>query len=136
MADEWYKKLVSKEQLAEGKSLADKLGIRVEDALLKLEYIDPSQVGQAQAKQFGFEFLDISTIQIPSAVIQLVPESVARENVVIPLSLDNIDKLRFIINKDIKQVVASKEIIQQAINRHYGQSETESVDSMIAEFTE
>jgi type IV pilus assembly protein PilB len=152
MADEWYKKLVSKEQLAEGQALADKLGIRIEDALLKLEYIDPSQVGQAQAKQFGVEFLDISSLQIPAAVIQLVPESVARENVVVPLSLDDngvltvamhdparldiIDKLRFIINKDIKQVVAAKEIIQQAINRHYGQSETESVDSMIAEFTE
>src|SRR5258708_10814734 len=128
MADEWYKKLVSKEQLAEAQALAGKLGIRVEDALLKLEYIDPSQVGQAQAKQFGVEFLDISSVQIPAAVIQLVPESVARENVVVPLSLDDngvltvamhdparldiIDKLRFIINKDIRQVVAAKEIIQ------------------------
>src|SRR5713226_4144756 len=89
MADEWYKKLVSKEQMAEAQALAGKLGITVVDALLKLEYIDPSQVGQAQAKQFGVEFLDISTVQIPSAVIQLVPESVARENVVIPISRDD-----------------------------------------------
>lgn len=157
MASDWVQKLVkdgaiSKEQLAEAQGLASKLGIKVEDALLKLEYISQADVGQAQAKQFGMDFVDLTTIQIPSTVIQMVPESVARENLVIPLSLDDggsltvamhdptafdvLDKLRFIINKDIKPVVAPKEVIQQAINRHYGQSETESVDSMIAEFTE
>jgi type IV pilus assembly protein PilB len=157
MADDWVQKLVkegliSKEQHAEAKDLAAKLGISVGDALIKLEYVSPSDIGQAQAKQFGMDYVDLSTTQIPSAVIQLVPESVARENLVIPVSLDDsgaltvamhdpaafdvIDKLRFIINKEIKVVVAPKEVLQQAINRHYGQSETESVDSMIAEFTE
>lgn len=157
MAEDWVQKLVkdgkiSKEQFGEAKDLAAKLGIKVGDALIKLDYISPSDVGQAQAKQFGMDYVDLSAIQIPSSVIQLVPESVARENLVIPISLDDsgaltvamhdpaafdvIDKLRFIINKEIKVVVAPKEVIQQAINRHYGQSETESVDSMIAEFTE
>lgn len=157
MADDWVQKLlkegvISKEQFAEAKDLAAKLGVSIVDALQKLEYVSPADIGQAQAKQFGMDFVDLATIQIPSAVIQLVPESVARENLVIPLSLDDngaltvamhdptafdvIDKLRFIINKEIKPVVAPKEMIQQSINRHYGQSETESVDSMIAEFTE
>jgi type IV pilus assembly protein PilB len=157
MAEEWIKKLlkngsISKEQLAEGEALAAKLGIPTGDALLKLDYISASDMGQAQATQFGMDFVDVSSVQIPSSIIQLVPESVARENIVIPLSLDDsgtltvamhdpqrfdiVDKLRFIINKEIKVVVAPKEVIQQSINRHYGQSETESVDSMIAEFTE
>lgn len=157
MADDWIQKLlkngtISKEQFAEGKALADKLGISVGEALQKLEYISASDMGQAQAQQFGMDYVDVSSVQIPAAVIQLVPESVARENLVIPLSLDDagtltvamhdpqrfdvVDKLRFIINKEIKVVVAPKDVIQQSINRHYGQSETESVDSMIAEFTE
>src|SRR5258708_3634356 len=157
MAADWIQKLVkdgviSKEQKAEAEALADKLGLKTEEALLRLEYITPAEMGQAQAKQFGYEFVDVSALQIPAAVIQMVPESVARENLVIPLSLDDagsltvamhdpekyevLDKLRFIINRDIKTVVAPKDVIQQAINRHYGQSETESVDSMIAEFTE
>src|SRR5262249_40886716 len=115
-------------------------------------YISAADVGQAQAKQFGYEFVDVSTVQIPAAVVQMVPESVARENLVCPISLGDdgsltvamhdpekyevLDKLRFMINREIKVVVAPKDVIQQAINRHYGQSETESVDSMIAEFTE
>jgi type IV pilus assembly protein PilB len=157
MADEWIKKLlkdgtISKEQLAEAQALADKLGVPVGDALQRLEYISAADMGQAQAEQFGMDYVDVSSVQIPSPVLQLVPESVAREQLVIPLSLDDagtltvamhdpqrfdvIDKLRFIINKEIKVVVAPKEVIQQSINRHYGQSETESVDSMIAEFTE
>ena len=157
MAEDWIQKLVkdgkiSKEQLEEARGLANKLGLKVEDALLRLEYLSPGDVSQAQAKQFGYDFVDLASIQIPASVIQMVPESVARENLVIPLSLDDagsltvamhdpqrwdvLDKLRFIINREIKQVIAPKDVIQQAINRHYGQSETESVDSMIAEFTE
>ena len=157
MADDWVKKLVkdgviSKDQEREGRDLAAKLGIKLEDALTRLGYLSPADLGQAQAKQFGADFVDLTSVQIPSSVIQMVTESIARENLVIPLSLDDngaltvamhdpsafdvLDKLRFVVNREIKFVVASKESIQQAINRHYGQSETESVDSMIAEFTE
>jgi type IV pilus assembly protein PilB len=88
---------------------------------------------------------------IPPAIIELVPESVARENVVIPLSQDEgmlqivmsdpsdyetVTKLQFILNKEIQPVLAPKEQIIAAINRHYGQTETESVDSVLAEFTD
>ncbi|HZT80686.1 MAG TPA: GspE/PulE family protein, partial [Gemmataceae bacterium] len=78
-------------------------------------------------------------------------ESVARENIVLPISQENgslkiimsdptdfdtIQKLQFILNKDIQPVLAAREQIIEAINRHYGQTETESVDSMLAEFTD
>src|SRR5262249_6159671 len=156
MADDWVKKLVkdgviSKDQEAEARDLALKLGIKVEEALQRLEYISAADVAQAQAKQFGYDFVDVSTIQIPASVIQMVPESVARENLVGRLSLEGggaltaaihdpkkyelLDRLRFIITRDIRVAAAPKDVIRGAINRHYGQSETESVDSMIAEFT-
>lgn len=157
MADDWIDRLlangtISDEQLEEAKELAASLGIKVEDALVKLEYASPSDIGQSQASQFGYDFIDLATIQIPSSVIEMVPESVARENTVIPISREDdgslvvamhdpmafevLDKLRFIINREVKVAVAPKEAIQAAINRHYGQSETESVDSMLQEFTE
>src|SRR5205823_1597848 len=80
-----------------------------------------------------------------------VPESVARENTVIPHAVDGnvlkivtadpenfetLQKLQFILNKDIQAVLAPREQIIEAINRHYGQTETESVDSMLQEFTD
>ncbi|MFN9372867.1 MAG: GspE/PulE family protein [Planctomycetaceae bacterium] len=157
MAADWVQKLVkdgtiSKDQFNEARDLSSRLGIKIEDALMKLGYVNPSDVGQAQAKQFGYDYVDLSALQIPASVVQMVPESVARENIVLPISLDDagtltvamhdpmkfevLDKLRFIINREIKVVVAQKEDILQAVNRYYGQGETESVDSMIAEFTE
>ena len=88
---------------------------------------------------------------IPAAVVELVPESVARENVVLPLSQENgalkiimsdpsdfetVQKLHFILNKDVQPVLSPREQIVEAINRHYGQTDTESVDSMLSEFTD
>src|SRR5260370_21735719 len=53
-----------------------------------------------------------------------------------PTDFDTLQKLQFILNKDIQPVLAAREQIIEAINRHYGQTETESVDSMLAEFTD
>ncbi len=53
-----------------------------------------------------------------------------------PSDFDTVQKLQFILNKDIQPVLAAREQIIEAINRHYGQTETESVDSMLAEFTD
>ena len=156
MAEDWLQKLVdegviSPDQLQEALSLSSSHGISAEDALTKLGYVSAEDIASKQAAQFGYEFVDLEGREIPSSIIGLVPESVARENIVIPLERDEesltiaihdpmkyevLDKLRFILNCEIKVTLASKEAIQAAINRHYGQDETESVDSMITEFTE
>ena len=156
MADDMLQKLVadgliSEDQLAEAVEMASGLGIKPDEALVKLEYVDASDISNAQAAQFGYDTVDLAELEIPPSVIEMVPESVARENIVLPLSLDTdsitvaigdpmkldvLDKLRFILNREIKVTVAPDEAIQTAINRHYGQSETESVDSMLQEFTE
>jgi len=156
MAVDWLAKLVkqgviSGDQLSEAEDMASNMGIGVGDALVRLGYVSGAIVGQAQADAYGYEFINLDGREISPAVIELVPESVARENMVIPLSLEDdallvavsdpmavevLDKLRFILNRDIKVAIAPVDSIQTAINRHYGQSETESVDSMLQEFTE
>jgi len=156
MAAEWLEKLVedgtiSKEQLGEAEDMASNMGITAEDALIKLTYVPSNVIGQLMADHFGYEFINLDDVEIPTSVIELVPESVARENIVVPLRMegesliviisdplkfDVLDKLHFILNRDIKPAMAPRESIQTAINRHYGQSETESVDSMLQEFTE
>ena len=143
--------LISTDQLVEAEGMAQSLGIRAEDALVKLGYVEAADVSSAQAKQFGYAAIDLTAIDVPQTVIALVPESVARENVVLPLRMDGdslvvaindpmkfevIDKLRFVLAREIKCEVAPNDAILTAINRHYGQSETESVDSMLQEFTE
>ena len=77
--------LISQDQLSEAEGMASTLGIRTEDALVKLEYVDASEISSAQAAQFGYEAIDLTVIEVPQTVIGLVPESVARENAVLPL---------------------------------------------------
>src|SRR5262245_1326025 len=139
------------DQLEEAERLATSTGIKLQEALVKSNYATQTEVMEAIAEFHNLQFVNLDEVEIPKAVIELVPESVARENVVLPLSLDGnvlkiitsdptnydvIQKLTFILNKDVQPVLADHEQIREAINRHYGQTETESMDSMLVEFTD
>jgi type IV pilus assembly protein PilB len=145
------KQILSSDQLEEARSLGQQSGTKIQDALVRLGYATPEQVMNAVAEFHGLQYVDLTEVTIPSSVIELVPESVARENIILPMSQENgmlriimsdpsdyetQQKLQFILNKDIQPVLAPREQIVEAINRHYGQTETESVDSMLAEFTD
>ncbi len=94
---------------------------------------------------------DRPNLNPPVNLLALIPESVARENVIVPLALEGetltcaaakagdvllADKLGFMLNKRVRLVQYPQAIIQEAINLHYGQTETESVDSMLTEFND
>ncbi len=133
---------------------AERMGnMTLEDALARLGYADADEITKAKAEQHGLDFVELKEIEIPSSIVELVPESLARENVVMPLAQENgaikvimhdpldfetLDKLRFVLNREIGVALAPKEAIVEAINRYYGSSssETESVDSMLQEFTD
>ena len=144
------KRVLSPEQLDEAVSLAGSTGIKVQDALARLNYATTAEVVAAMGEFYKVEFVDLSSVEIPKSVIELVTESVARDNLVIPLALEGnslklvmmdpdnfekIEKLGFILNHDIVPVLAAQDQIQEAINKNYGQTETQSVDSVLVEFT-
>ena len=79
---------VGDSQLEEARSMAANVGITVEDALVRLGYIDGSDLARVQADHFGHDFVDLEGRQIPNTVIELVTESLARENIVIPVEVD------------------------------------------------
>ncbi len=97
------------------------------------------------------DYVNLNEHKIPDEVIQLVPESVARENSIIPymdeddtihvlladpFDLETTEKLRFILNRRIETALAPRTMIMEAINRYYGQVEGESADSILQEFTD
>src|SRR5262245_14365365 len=145
------KQVLSPDQLSEARTLQQQTGAKLQDTLVKLGYCSLDDVMGAIAEFHGMQFISLTEVTIPPSVIELVPESVARENVVLPMSQENgalkiiisdpsdfdtLQKLQFILNKDITPVLAPREQIVEAINRHYWQTETESVDSMLQEFTD
>jgi type IV pilus assembly protein PilB len=142
--------VVGPDQLKEAQRMGN---VSLEEALAKLGYADPEDVMKAKAEQHGRPYIELKEIEIPPSVIELVPESLARENIVMPLSqeggiirvimhdpldFETIDKLRFVLNRELDVALAPKEAIVEAINKYYGgtTTETESVDSMLQEFTD
>lgn len=144
--------IISPEQLREAEQMSARdHKITVSDALIKLGYASGEDVMRALAQQYSMDYVDLREVTIPDSVIELVPESVARENIVLPLAgdedaikiiasnpndLETIDKLRFILNRKIELALAPRENILEAINRYYGQIEGESADSILQEFTD
>jgi type IV pilus assembly protein PilB len=143
--------LVSAEQLAEAMRMASTSGKKVHDEVVRLGYADAAKVMKVLAKAHRLKFVNLAEISVPEEIVQLLPESVARENTIFPLSesdgvlriatcdptdMDAQEKLRFILNREIEMALAVREQIVESINRHYGLSDGESADSMLQEFTD
>jgi type IV pilus assembly protein PilB len=145
------RRIVSQDQLNEARQVAKDGNANLSDTLIKLGYATGEEVMRAVAQEHGREYVDLSEIQIPENIIELVPESVARENAILPLKeeedalkvivsdpydIDTVEKLRFILNRKIEIALAPREKILEAINKYYSQIEGESADSVLQEFTD
>jgi type IV pilus assembly protein PilB len=145
--------VVSKDQVIDADNLARSSNppITLSEALVKTGYANEKEVMKAMAQHHRLEFVDLDGIDIPDNVIELMPESVARENLVLPLAeadsrlkvaisnpsdVDTLEKLRFILNRDVRPALATRSSILESINRMYGQIEGESADSILQEFTD
>ena len=143
--------IISAEQLTEAVRIADSSGKKVQDEVVRLGYAPGERVMKVLAKAYRLKFVNLSEIEVSEDVIGLLPESVARENTIFPLTesggtlriatcdptdMDAQEKLRFILNREIEMAIAPREQIVEAINRNYGLSDGESADSMLQEFTD
>jgi len=144
-------RIISPDQANEARKVSKDRGIKTADGLISLGYATSEEVSRAMAKEHGLDYVNLQEVVIPPSVVELVPESVARENAVLPMSeedgtlkvimsdpmdYETRDKLRFILNRNIEVAISPRDSIIEAINRHYGHAEGESTDSMLQEFTD
>src|SRR5262245_6236657 len=83
------KHILGPDQLNEAKALQQQAGAKTHHALITLGYATIDDIMQAIAEHSGMQSVNLTDVTIPASVIELVPESVARENVIIPLSQEN-----------------------------------------------
>jgi type IV pilus assembly protein PilB len=103
----------------------------------------PATVRQVQVNLDGFE--------PPRSILEFVPESVARENFVLPIGsrgrtlvmaagepfdADLLAKMQFIFNRRIELVIADAEQVREAINRLYDSRELEYTDCIFIDYTD
>jgi type IV pilus assembly protein PilB len=142
---------ITQDQVVDAENLAKQTDRAIALTLVQLGYSTEEEVMRALAEHNRMEYVDLSEVEIPEMVIELMPEAVARENIVLPMSevdgglkvlmsepgdVDTIEKLRFILNRDVTVALATRSSITFAINRMYGQVEGESADSILQEFTD
>ena len=108
--------VLTPEQAEEARGIALKAGMKLSDVLVQSHFASSEQVARAVAQQYGLDYVNLYEVEIPKAILSIVPESVARENMVLPLAeedgqltvivsdpeqFDLFDKLRFILNRRI-----------------------------------
>jgi type IV pilus assembly protein PilB len=143
--------VITKEQALDAHKVARQSGKSTSQALVQLGYATEVEIIEAMAKYHRMEFIDPMKTEIPERVIELMPQSIAREKNVLPFEetdgglkilmsepgeVDLIEELRFILNRDVTVALATRSSISEAINRMYGQQEGESADSILQEFTD
>ena len=121
--------VITSAQLAEAKK---KGGGKLAQTLVICGFASEEDVMRAMAEQHGVDYVNLKEVNIPKSVAELIPESLAREHAVLPLSADDgqitilisdpwdletLDKLRFILNRRIEIALAPRSSIEAAINR-------------------
>jgi uncharacterized protein (TIGR02996 family) len=99
-----------------------------------------------RAAPLGAFHLDLTGLQVPVEVIEYCPESVARENLLLPLAVQGgamtfalrdpvdqelVQKLQFVFNRDVDAVPAPARQIAAAIERHYPWDDTVTITATI-----
>ena len=141
---------VTQEQFDEGLEKQKETGQRIGEVLIELGYCAERNVSESLAEQFGVEWVNPASMEIPEVALQSIPKSTIQEHLVFPLdrsegvlkvamvdplNLFALDNLRFATSCDIQWVLCCQEDLLNAVQKHYGLAE-ETVDNMLQEFTE
>ncbi|HHT9136142.1 MAG TPA: GspE/PulE family protein [Candidatus Wunengus sp. YC60] len=144
------KGIINKGQLEKAKDIQLKERIRIEDALVKLDYITYSEIIQFYSSQYDLPVIDLDKTDIKPEITSLIPVYLVKKHHFLPVSKNNgvitiavssppdlgfMDNLRFMFNADFKCVLATPENIKKAINKYYELEPYESVDTLLKELT-
>jgi len=151
--------LVKKQALIEAIKTGKSSNKRLGQVLLDLKLIDEDTLAKALAKQFGFKYVDLDQVTVPSDATKIVPEDLIKRHNILPLSvgngrlkliigdpmdLDMMDSVRLRLNTELECHLASPSKIKSHIEGSLEQEvDTEeddrlrhSIDATAAELAE
>jgi type IV pilus assembly protein PilB len=130
--------LVTREQidkaLLEGKQNGTRLGY----ALVKLGFVQETDITKMLARQFRMPAVDLSRFEVDPRIAKLIPADLATKHLVLPLKRDGrtltvamadptnlgvIDDLKFITRYDIFPVIAGEYTLRNAVEKYYESSD-------------
>lgn len=136
------------EQLEQARRDQKENGGRLTSSLIRLGLVKESELADFLGKQFGLPTIDLNHFEIDPEVIKMVTRQICEKHCVIPVSKagkslvvafadpSNIyvkDDLALLTRCKIEVVVSSEPSIQAAIERYYGQNNTQKFESLASE---
>lgn len=127
--------MLTQEELEEGLKMQKGSGKRLGTVLQEQGFITESDLIEALQMQLGIEFIDLSKINIPTELAQVVPKNIAKQHQVVPvrifrdelylamsdpLNFYAIEEVRQAVRRKVVPMVATSNAVERAIQILYG----------------
>ncbi len=139
-------KVITPEQLEQATKLQKDSHSRLASALVKLGFLSDEDVTNFLSRQYGVPAINLSYFEIDPAVVKLIPYETAKRYQILPLSrvgasltiamvdptnVFAMDDIKFMTGFNIEPVVASESSIIEGIDKSYGTSKEEELESVM-----
>ena len=132
--------LITQEQLKKALQEQKSSGMRLGYTLVKLGFIEETEVTKMLARQYRMPAVDLSRFEVDPKILKLIPPDIATKHVVLPLKREGrtltvaiadpnnvaaIEDIKFITRCDVFPVIAGEYTLRNAIDRYYQQSDAQ-----------
>jgi type IV pilus assembly protein PilB len=132
--------LITQEQLRKALLEQKNSGMRLGYTLVKLGFIEETEVSKMLARQYRMPAVDLSRFEVDPKILRLLPPDIATKHTVLPLKREGrtltvaiadpnnvtaIEDIKFITRCDVFPVIAGEYTLRNAIERYYQQSDAQ-----------
>jgi len=132
--------LITQEQLRKALLEQKNSGMRLGYTLVKLGFIEETEVSKMLARQYRMPAVDLSRFEVDAKILKLIPPDIATKHTVLPLKREGrtltvaiadpnnvtaIEDIKFITRCDVFPVIAGEYTLRNAIERYYQQSDAQ-----------
>ena len=143
--------VITKEQLALALQEQKQNGTRVGYNLVKLGFIQETELTKMLARQYKMPAVDLSRFEIDPKIAKLVPTDLATKHLVVPLKRDGrtltvamadptnlgvLEDLKFITRYDIFPVIAGEFTLRGIVDKHYGTNDEQQMAALMQDLEE
>jgi type IV pilus assembly protein PilB len=144
-------KIITPEQLEQANKVQKEQSCRLGSALVKLGFLTDEDVTNFLSRQYGVPAINLSYFEIDPAVVKLIPFETAKRYQILPLSrvgasltiamvdptnVFAMDDIKFMTGFNIEPVVASESSIQSGIEKAYGTSQGDDLETVMQSMTD
>ncbi|MFL5383726.1 MAG: type IV-A pilus assembly ATPase PilB [Longimicrobiaceae bacterium] len=143
-----HEQLITREQLQQALDDARANGTRIGYSLVKLGFLNESDLVRALARQHRVPAVDLERVRLDPRILKLIPGEFAVKHQVLPLrrvgrtltvamsnptDLGVVDDLKFLTRLDIEAVIAGDFTLKRIVEREY-ESSDEKINELLKQF--